>query len=109
MTIEVLYLEGCPHHDKTVDLVHSVMESEGMSGMVEQIRIGNPEDANAHEFPGSPTVRVNGQDIEKLASHRLPVGFACRTYVVEGKPQGVPPRSWLEEAIRAARKQEGCR
>jgi hypothetical protein len=109
MTIELLYLDGCPHRDATVDLVHRVMESEGMPGLVAQIRIGNPEDARALDFPGSPTVRVNGKDIEKLASYRLPVGFACRTYIVEGKPQGVPPRSWLEEAIRAARKQEGCR
>lgn len=109
MTIELLYLEGCPHHDATVDLVHSVMKSEGMLDVVRQIRIGNSEDAKAHDFPGSPTVRVNGRDIEKVPSLRLPAGFACRTYVVDGRPQGVPPRSWVEEAIRAARQQEGCR
>jgi len=109
MTVELLYLEGCPHHSATVDLVHSVMKAEGIPGVVEQIRIGNPEEANAHAFPGSPTVRVNGQDIEKLTSHKHPAGFACRTYVMEGKPQGVPPRSWLEEAIREARNQENCR
>lgn len=109
MTIELLYLEGCPHHDATVDLVHSVMKSEGMLDVVRQIRIGNSEDAKAHDFPGSPTVRVNGRDIEKVPSLLLPAGFACRTYVVDGRPQGVPPRSWVEEAIRAARQQEGCR
>lgn len=109
MTIELLYLEGCPHHDATVDLVHSVLKSEGMPGVVQLIRIENSEDANEYDFPGSPTVRVNGRDIEMIPSLRLPVGFACRTYLVEGKQQGLPPRSWLEEAIRAARKQEDCR
>jgi hypothetical protein len=109
MTIELLYLEGCPHLVATVDLVHSVMKSEGMAGIVQQIRIGNSEDAKAHDFPGSPTVRVNGRDIEKLPSLRLPAGFACRTYVVEGKAQGVPPRSLLEQAIRAARMLEDRR
>jgi hypothetical protein len=109
MTIELLYLEGCAHRGATVDLVHSVMKSEGMPGVVQQIRIENSEDASAYDFPGSPTVRVNGRDIEKFPSLQLPAGFACRTYVVEGKPQGVPPRSWLEEAIRAARKQADCR
>lgn len=54
-------------------------------------------------------MRVNGEDVENVPSHRLGVGFACRTYFVDGKPQGVPPRSWVERAIRAARKREGCR
>jgi hypothetical protein len=106
MTIELLYLAGCPHHSATVDLVQSVMECEEMAGDLHQVLIRGPADANAHDFPGSPTVRVNGRDIEDIACERLGVGFACRTYVVEGKPQGVPPRSWLEEAIRTARKRE---
>jgi hypothetical protein len=62
---------------------------------------------SSHAFPGSPTIRVNGQDIENIPSDRLPVGFACRTYLVDGRPQGLPPRSLLEKAIRTARELEG--
>ncbi|HEV2324001.1 MAG TPA: hypothetical protein VGS10_08620 [Terracidiphilus sp.] len=105
MTLELLYLNGCPNHEKTVDLLHSVLVAEGMSAEVRQILIRNQVDASTHAFPGSPTVRVNGRDIENVLSHRF-VGFACRTYLVEGKMQGVPPRSLVESAIRAARNQE---
>jgi hypothetical protein len=109
MTLELLYLDGCPSHDATADLVHSVLDAEGIPAEVRQILIRSHEDAEAHGFPGSPTVRVNGRDIENVPSDLFGIGFACRTYVVEGKPQGVPPRSLLETAVRAARKQDGNR
>lgn len=109
MTLELLYLAGCPHHDAAVDLVKSVLEAEGIPAEVQQILIRDREDAEAHDFPGSPTVRVNGQDIEGISADRLGIGFACRTYVVEGKTLGVPPRSWLKDAIRMAAKQEDHR
>jgi hypothetical protein len=109
MTLELLYIDGCPNHDPTANLLHSVLETEGLRTEVRQILIRNHQDAEAYSFSGSPTVRVNGQDIENLSSHRLGVGLACRTYFVEGKSQGVPPRSLVEDAVRAARKQDGNR
>jgi uncharacterized protein DUF2703 len=90
-----------------MDLVHTVLGAEGVPVEVDEISINNVEDASAHAFLGSPTIRVNGQDIENIPSDRLAVGFACRTYFVDGRPQGVPPRSLLEQAIRAARELEG--
>jgi hypothetical protein len=107
MTLELLYVDGCPNHDATTKLVHSVLEAEGLAPEVRQILIRNHEDAQAHGFPGSPTVRVNGRDIESISSDRSDVGFACRTYVVAGKAQGVPPRSLMESAVRAARAPDG--
>lgn len=109
MTLELLYLAGCPHHDEAVDLLNSVLEAEGIPAEVQQILIRNREEADAYSFPGSPTVRVNGQDIETISANRLGIGFACRTYFVEGKTLGVPPRSWLKDAIRLAAKQEDHR
>lgn len=106
MTLELLYLAGCPHHDEAVDLMKSVLEAEGIPNEVQQILIRNREEADAHSFPGSPTVRVNGQDVERISTNPLGIGFACRTYVVDGKLHGVPPRSWLEVAVRAARNEE---
>jgi hypothetical protein len=106
MTLELLYLAGCPNHEATLDLVHSVLEAEGMPAKVRRILIRNAADACRHGFPGSPTVRVNGRDIEDVSSPRVAVGFACRAYFGEGKLQNIPPRSWLEHAIRKAQEQE---
>jgi hypothetical protein len=106
MTLDLLYLAGCPNHDLAVELVCSVLEAEGLNAEVRQILIRNDDDARRHGFPGSPTVRVNGRDIEDVPIQQLGIGFACRTYLVEGKSQGLPPRSWLEQAVRTARNQE---
>jgi hypothetical protein len=107
MTLELLYLGGCPNHHATTSLVHRVLKAEGLPPEVRQILIRNHQDAEAHGFPGSPTVRVNGRDIERISSDRPNVGFACRTYVVAGKAQGVPSRSLVESAVRAALTSDG--
>jgi hypothetical protein len=86
-----------------MDLVHSVLRAEGVPVEVDEVSIMNDEDASLRAFPGSPTVRVNGHDIEAISSDRVAVGLACRTYLVHGRLQGVPPRSLLEQAIRTAR------
>ena len=109
MTLDLLYLAGCPNHDLAVQLVCSVLKAEGLNAEVRQILIRDDDDARMHGFPGSPTVRVNGRDIEDVPIQQFAIGFACRTYLVEGKSQGIPPRSWLEQAVRAARKQENDR
>lgn len=106
MTLELLYFPGCPHHERTVSLIQSVLEAEGVHADLRQVAVNGYEDALALRFPGSPTVRVNGEDIEHLARDPIGVGFACRTYLVEGRPEGVPPRSWIERAIRVARERE---
>lgn len=108
MTLELLYLPGCPNHNRTVNLLRHVLQVEGVNADVREIPVNDYEEACVLQFPGSPTVRVNGEDIENIPSHKLDVGFACRTYFVEGRPQGMPSRSWVERAIRAARKREGC-
>lgn len=106
MTVELLYLPGCPNHEATATLLQNVLRAENVLVEFQEIAIRDYAEATAHAFPGSPTIRVNGQDIENVSPRRLDVGFACRTYVVDGKPRGVPPRSWLERAIRTAGNQE---
>jgi hypothetical protein len=102
MTVELLYLPDCPHYSAAAALVRDVLDHEGLSAEFSQTAISDHEEARRHGFPGSPTLRVNGQDIEDIRADHLPIGFACRTYMVDGKPQGVPPRTWLERAVRVA-------
>ena len=52
MTLELLYLAGCPNHEATVELVQRVLGAEGMAVEVRQTLICNHEEANATAFPG---------------------------------------------------------
>lgn len=109
MTVELLYVPNCPHHGAALDLARDVLKDEGMAVELIQTPISDYAEAIQHSFPGSPTLRVNGQDIEDVPFERLGVGFACRTYLVDGISHGVPPRAWLERAIRAAQATEETR
>ena len=103
MTIELLYMPDCPHHSAAAHLIRDVLNAEGMAEEFTETPISDYAEAKEQRFPGSPTLRVNGRDIENVDSDHLIVGFACRTYLIDGTPQGVPPRAWLERAVRAAR------
>lgn len=52
------------------------------------VKIEAPEDAVRHRFQGSPTIRINDRDVVEHADTEY--GLRCRTYWVEGQPQGHP-------------------
>jgi arsenate reductase len=90
--VEVLVFDGCPHAEAAMLLAQAVAERLGPDITVERVDVNTTERAAEVGFLGSPSVRVNGADIEGR------VGTAgrlcCRTYE-DGA--GVPPE-WLVEA-----------
>ena len=93
--IQVLYFEGCPNHDATVALARNVLSELGIPEEVEEVEVHDDEDAQRLRFPGSPTVRVNGVDIEPDMPSRTHFALACRTYAASG----VPSRELLIAAL----------
>jgi arsenate reductase len=95
--IEVLVFDGCPHAAAAIQLAHDVASRLGPGISVERLDVGTPERAAELGFPGSPSLRVNGVDIEAKAASagRL----CCRTYE-DGS--GVPPEWLLEAAVLRA-------
>ena len=98
MTIEVLYFEGCPNHQPTVQLVQEVVDTLGLSLEVSEVEVAGHEEAETLRFLGSPSVRVNGRDIEPGADDRTGFALSCRVYGAAG----VPPRDLLVAALREA-------
>jgi hypothetical protein len=101
MKIEVLYVPGCPNHKPAVETVTSVLAAESVRTEICDIPVHSEEEAQSFRFPGSPTVRVNGNDVEPDA--RLTVGLACRLYA-SGK--GVPSEAAIRRAIAGATQKE---
>lgn len=91
MRIQVLYFEGCPNHQAAVDLVRSLAPQ----ATIEPVEIKTQEDAVRMRFLGSPTILVNGIDVEPEARSRSDFGFTCRTY----NGIGVPCRELVASAI----------
>lgn len=85
-TVEILFFEGCPHHQSTVKRVKDAVRETGVDAEVVEVEIDGPEDAVARRFHGSPSVHVDGVDIEPGARDRTNYGYACRTYAGQGDP-----------------------
>jgi copper chaperone CopZ len=102
MKIEVLYFDGCPNHALARERVLEVMKEEGLSGEVSELSVHDDAAAQAARFLGSPSIRINGVDVEPAARASKDFGMMCRTYTEDGKRAGVPSR----EVIRAALREE---
>ena len=95
-TIEVLFFEGCPNHEPTLALAREVVGALGLDVEIREVEIHDEKDALRHQFLGSPSVRVDGVDIEPGAAERTEYAFACRVY----GESGVPPRDYLVRALQ---------
>ena len=103
MKLEVLFIEGCPNHRPAVEHVVSVLDEMGISEAVHEIPVATIEQARTLGFPGSPTIRVNDEDIEKDAEGGVSgFSYSCRTYADQGKLSGVPSRELIRRAIYEA-------
>ena len=91
MKVDVLVFEGCPHADTALSLVKKVIGRLEPEASVRRVEIDTPEKAAEIGFLGSPSVRINGDDIEKRRTSKG--ALCCRTY----SGSGVPPE-WMIEA-----------
>ena len=103
MQIDVLYFGECPNHPLTVERINAILHEEGCSAEVREVLVPDVETAQRVHFLGSPTVRVNGIDIEPAAQNRSEFGLMCRRYT-----GGVPSRELIRAAIRSASNQTGA-
>ena len=102
MKIEVLYIDGCPHFPATVDAVKKCLGLLGVICPITEMSVTDHGMAAHIGFLGSPTVRINGLDIEPSAHQRTAFGMMCRTYEGSG---GVPSEDLIRSAITKACRQ----
>ncbi len=74
--ITVLYTEGCAATPATIELIRQVTEEKGIPFRLQEILVASPDQALQLEFLGSPTVQINGLDIEPSARSSTAYGFA---------------------------------
>jgi hypothetical protein len=98
--IEVLHWEGCPSTTEALDLLGTVLAEHGITDEVEVQEVTTQAEAEALRFPGSPTIRIDGRDIDPAGADARP-SLTCRIYhVPDGRVSPVPTRKQLEEALR---------
>jgi Domain of unknown function (DUF2703) len=99
MKIELLYFEGCPNHIPAMEILRETLKSLGRRDGIHEIEVRTQAEAEAIRFVGSPSIRINGSDIEPWARTAKSFGLSCRTYVDDSRRGGVPSRDLLRGAI----------
>src|SRR6266852_754931 len=108
MKVEILYFAGCPNHPPAVGRVREALLREGVSAEMGEVELQDADTARVVGFLGSPTIRIDGRDVEPAARSAQAFGLTCRTYVYDGYRTGVPPIEWIRAAVREANGQAGC-
>jgi hypothetical protein len=102
MQIEVLFFDGCPNHRLAVQRAKSALAQEGVEAEVVEVRVSGEAAARELGFLGSPTVRVDGKDVEPAARGLKQFGMCCRTYLEGGRRSGAPSQEMIRAAVREA-------
>lgn len=95
----MLYFDGCPNHEALLPRLREIMDATGVSNEIDLRRITDDEAARRERFLGSPTVRVNGRDVEPDADLRTDFGLKCRLYRNATGLSGQPQEEWLRAAL----------
>lgn len=96
MNIEIYYFEGCPTYIETAENLKIVLNDLGLNSAFKMVEVKSPEEAISKKFLGSPTIRLNGIDIEETEGDYV---FGCRIYNIDGKITGTPTKEFLRSKI----------
>jgi Domain of unknown function (DUF2703) len=102
MTVELLWWDGCPSHPEALADLQRILREEGVEADVSRIEVTDDEQARRECFPGSPTIRINGEDIV-APPEAEPYSLTCRVYRTrDGRVSPLPDPEDVREAVRRA-------
>jgi hypothetical protein len=103
--VSFLYYEDCPSYDLALERLREVMDEEGIPGEVEVIKVDTEEQARELRFVGSPTIRVDGQDIDPPGDSRY--ALTCRAYrLADDRISPLPSKDMIRRAFRSPAKSQ---
>ena len=102
MTIELLYFDGCPNHEAFMPQLRTLLDGAGVDEEVHLVRVESEDEAQAAGFLGSPSLRLDGRDVEPGAAERSDFGLTCRLYQTPVGLSGTPPHELVLAALADA-------
>jgi hypothetical protein len=97
--VEVLYFDGCPTYVAAAEALKGVLAGEGVQAEVDMVSVNIDEEAQRLRFPGSPTIRVDGEDLFP-AGEREDWRLGCRVYATPEGLKGSPTAGMLKAALK---------
>ena len=99
--IELLWWSGCPSWGRALAELREQAASLGLDpGAIEAREIATGEEAEREGFVGSPTIRIDGRDVQPTEE---PAGLTCRVYRLrDGRVSPLPDRADVRDALARA-------
>jgi predicted RNA-binding protein with PIN domain len=100
--VEILYFEECPNHGAARELVERIAAELRVEPEIHLVEVADADAAKQLRFLGSPTIRVDGRDVEPGAEERHEFVLSCRVYPSERGFSGQPEARWIRETLEEA-------
>lgn len=100
MKIDFLYYEECPSHEPALERLLQVVADEGVTAELAITKVESEEQAQRLHFTGSPTIRVDGQDIDPPPPDSQ-YALTCRAFRrADGRISPLPPEETIRRALQ---------
>lgn len=100
--VEFLYFDGCPTYKIALRDLQDVIKENELDVDLVLMEVKSDAEAERLKFLGSPSIRINGADIEPSARKSKNYRFGCRVYKVGNRMQGFPPKALLMKGLGVA-------
>lgn len=100
VSVQMLHTEGCPNATDYLPRLRRLAAAAGVTEPVLVRLIAGPEQAQRERFLGSPTIRIDGHDVDPAAAARRDYGLSCRLYSGPAGLRGTPPDEWVLALLR---------
>ncbi len=99
--ITILAREDCPNRAMALLVVERVVDETGIPAEIEVVEVESDDDAEGYRALGSPTVLVDGRDVDP---EPLYGAFSAddRIYKTPRGPSGWPEPEWIRDALLRA-------
>ena len=98
MEVEILYFDGCPSYLEAEETLRWVLKEEALDAEVDLIAVNTDEEAQELRFPGSPTLRMDGEDLFPVPE-RAGYALGCRMYATPEGLKGSPTAKLVRAAL----------
>ncbi len=94
--VEFQYFDGCPSYKQALTNLKEVLADSDLEANLELINVETPEQAEKFGFYGSPTIKVDGRDLEGRSGE---FSYNCRLYDIDGELTGIPTKEYIRERL----------
>jgi hypothetical protein len=100
MKIQLLFFDGCPSWQIGLENMKNALQMEQLDYSIDLLKVEDDSEAARLKFLGSPSFRVNGQDL--WPEERDTYAVSCRVYKTSEGMIGWPTEEMLRERLKAA-------